>query len=275
MSMADSVTIMAIGAHPDDCDMGAAGMAALWVQAGYNVHFVSATNGDAGHFEIGGAPLARRRYAETQAVAATLGITYTVLDNHDGELEPSLPNRRAIIRLIREARPDLVLTHRLNDYHPDHRYTALLVQDAAYMVTVPGVVAQTPHLERNPIFGYMYDNFQRPYPLQPDVVVDIDAVAERKVDALHQHTSQVYEWLPYNGGYLHEVPAGEAERRAWLGTRWKGRMTAAADRFRDKLVETYGAERGGAVQHAEAVEISEYGAPLTPEARQRLFPFLP
>ncbi|HZS89425.1 MAG TPA: PIG-L family deacetylase [Chloroflexota bacterium] len=269
------VTILAIGAHPDDCDFGAAGMAALWIRSGYRVHFVAMTNGDAGHQEMSGAALARRRLAEAQAAGAVLGVTYTVLDNHDGELEPTLANRRTVIRLIREIRPDLVLTHRLNDYHPDHRYTALLVQDAAYMVTVPGVVAHTPHLARNPIFGYMHDIFQRPYPLTPDVVVDIDAVVDLKLQMLHQHTSQMYEWLPYNGGYLDQVPPDEGTRLAWLGEHYLPRFARVADRFRGLLEATYGPERGRQVRYAEAIEISEYGAPLTGETRRRLFPFLP
>jgi LmbE family N-acetylglucosaminyl deacetylase len=267
------VSVLAIGAHPDDCDLGAGGVAALYARLGHRVHFVAATNGDAGHFEMGGAPLARRRLAEAKAAAAVAGIAYSVLDNHDGELEPTLANRRQIIRLIRELQPDLVFTHRPNDYHPDHRYTSLLVQDAAYMVTVPGVVALTPHLRTDPVICYMSDDFQRPYPFTPDIVVDIDEVMEVKLEMLHQHTSQVYEWLPYNTRVLEEVPAGEAERRAWLRRTWAPRSSAIADRFRDLLIELYGPEQGSHVRYAEAFEVCEYGAPLTAEARRRLFPF--
>jgi LmbE family N-acetylglucosaminyl deacetylase len=270
-----TITVLAIGAHPDDCDMGAGGLAALYARAGNQVHFVAVTNGDAGHHEMGGAPLARRRYAEAQAAAAVPGIDYIVMDNHDGELEPSLANRRAIIRLIRELRPALILTHRTNDYHPDHRYTAQLVQDAAYMVTVPGVAALTPHLAANPIICYMYDRFTHPYPFQPAIVVDIDDVLNAKLDMLHQHTSQVYEWLPYNAGQLDEVPAAERQRRHWLQQTYGPRFALLADHYRDTLFDLYGPERGAQVRHAEAFEVSEYGAPLTPEARGRLFPFLP
>jgi LmbE family N-acetylglucosaminyl deacetylase len=272
MTEKDGVTILAIGAHPDDCDFGAAGLAALGVRAGCRVHFVSVTNGDAGHFEQGGTPLARRRYAEAQAAAAVLGIDYSVLDIHDGELEPSLANRRTIIRLIRELRPDLILTHRPNDYHPDHRYTAQLVQDAAYMVTVPGVVALSAHLAANPVIAYMSDSFLRPNPFHPDVVIDIDDVLDQKLEMLHQHTSQVYEWLPFNEGRLAEVPVGDSKRRGWLRERYAPQFATLADRFRDALIRTYGAERGAMVRFAEAVEVSEYGAPLTAEARRRLFP---
>jgi N-acetylglucosamine malate deacetylase 1 len=273
-SPASGVTILAIGAHPDDCDIGAGGLAALSVRAGHRVRFVAMTNGDAGHQEIGGAPLARRRYAEAQAAAAAIGIEYTVLDNHDGGLEPTLANRRTVVRLIRETAPDLVLTHRPNDYHPDHRYTAQLVQDAAYTVTVPGSVALTPHLAVNPIFMYMSDEFKRPYPFQPDVAVDIDTVLDLKMEMLHQHTSQMYEWLPYNRGELEAVPQGDEERRVWLRQVYERRSVTLAERYRDLLVALYGPERGASVRHAEAFETSEYGAPLTPQARARIFPFI-
>ena len=177
--METQLRIMAIGAHPDDCDFKVAGTAALYARQGHLVRFLSLTNGDAGHHEMGGAELARRRRAETLAAAATIGIEYDVLDLHDGELEPSLANRRQVIRAIREFRPDLILTHRPNDYHPDHRYASILVQDASYMVTVPGVVALTPHLRDNPVVAYFSDGFRRPYPFTPDVVVPIDEAVEQ------------------------------------------------------------------------------------------------
>ncbi len=265
--------ILAIGAHPDDCDFAMGGTAALYARQGHQVQFVSLANGDAGHHEIGGAELARRRRAETLAAAATIGIRYAVLDLHDGELEPTLANRRLVIALIREFRPDLVLTHRPNDYHPDHRYTSVLVQDAAYMVTVPGVVALTPHLRTNPVMAYFSDRFRKPSPFTADVVVAIDEVAEQKVDLLHCHESQVYEWLPYNGQYLHEVPADAAARRAWLRRHLEGRLREDADQYRARLAELYGPQRGAAVQYAEAFEGCEYGSPLTGENIPRLFPF--
>lgn len=269
------VTILAIGAHPDDGDFGAGGLAALCVRAGHHVHFVAVTNGDAGHYAEGGAPLARRRHAEAQAAAAVLGLSYQIMDNHDGELEPTLANRRAIIRLIREIGPDVVLTHRPYDYHPDHRYTAQLVQDAAFMVSVPGLAPLTPPCASNPIFLFMADRFRHPYPLQADVIVDIDAVLDLKLEMLHRHTSQVYEWLAFNDGRLAEVPAGDEERRAWLRRRYEPRFAALADRYRERLQEVYGAERGAAVRCAEAFEVCEYGAPLTPDKWRALFPFLP
>lgn len=271
--MAHQLRILAIGAHPDDCDFKVAGTAALYVRAGHRVRFLSLTNGDAGHHEIGGAELARRRRGETLAVAAALGLEYHVLDNHDGELTPTLESRRQVVRCIREFAPDLILTHRPNDYHPDHRYASTLVQDAAYMVTVPGVVALTPHLRTNPAVAYFSDGFQKPYPFRADVVVAIDEVVEAKVDALHCHESQVYEWLPYNGGYLEQVPADPRARRAWLRQALDARLREDADQHREKLVELYGPERAATVAYAEAFEACEYGSPITADDLPRLFPF--
>jgi len=270
------LNILVFGAHPDDPDISAGGVAALYVASGHRVKFVSLTNGDAGHHEIGGVELARRRYAETQAVARLQGLVeYQVLDNHDGELEPTLANRRTVIRTIRDFQPDLILGPRPNDYHPDHRYTAQLIQDAAYMVTVPNVTALTDHLSTNPVIAYVADRFKRPYPFTPDVAVSIDSVIERKLDALHCHTSQVYEWLPYNAGHLQEVPGDEAARRRWLAERYLPRFAGLAERHREVMSRWYGIEGASHVRYAEAFEISEYGAQPNEAELRRLFPFLP
>ncbi len=204
------------------------------------------------------------------------GSPIPLLDIHDGELEPTLANRRLIIRLIREKRPDLILTHRPNDYHPDHRYTSQLVQDAAYTVTVPGSVALTPHLSTNPPILFMSDRFQRPYPFTPDTAVAIDQVIDLKMAMLAEHASQVFEWLPFNQGILDQVPQGESERHVWLTEHYGARSVTIADRFRDLLGQFYGPEAAAAIRYAEAFETSEHGTPLTNESRHgRLFPFLP
>jgi LmbE family N-acetylglucosaminyl deacetylase len=267
--------LLIVGAHPDDADYAAGGLAALYSAAGHDVLMVSLTNGDAGHHEMSGPALAVRRRAEANAAAAVIGARYLVLDNHDGELLPTLENRREIIRLIRTFAPDLVLTHRPNDYHPDHRYASQLVQDAAYMVTVPAMLPGTRHLPRDPVIMYLPDAFEKPYSFRPAVAVDVGPVLERIVAMLDCHCSQFYEWLPYNRGYLEHVPIQDDKRRVWLEVLAGGRLQDQARRFRAALIATYGPERGGAVEFAEAFEPCEYGAPLDEAARRRLFPFLP
>ena len=265
------IHVIAFGAHPDDCDIRAAGTAALFAKMGHAVKFVSVTNGDAGHQSMSGVALAKRREAEAKESARRLGIEYEVLNNHDGELLPTLEVRKEIIRQIRRWNADIVLAPRPNDYHPDHRYTGVLVQDAAYMVVVPNVTPEVPALHKNPVFLYYEDNFQRPNPFRPDIAVAIDDVVDKKTDALDSHVSQFYEWLPWVDGKLSDVPKDPAERKAWL-KRTRNRPPNPA--VREALVKWYGPEKGNAVKFYEAFEICEYGA-RPDEARIReLFPML-
>jgi LmbE family N-acetylglucosaminyl deacetylase len=267
--------IMVIGAHPDDADIKTGGTAAQWSALGHVVRLVSLTNGQAGHQTLYGPELARRRQAEARAAAAVIGATYEVCDRPDGQLDDRLEYREQVIRLIRGFGPDLLITHRPTDYHPDHRFAGLLVQDASYLVTVPAVCPETPHLPRSPVILYFSDAFKKPCRFEPHVVVDIEAEFDKLVDMLHCHRSQFYEWLPCNAGYLDQVPAGDPERRRWLAERIGRRLRPLADRYRDLVVATYGPERGSQVRYVEAFEVSEFGAPLDEAARARLFPFLP
>jgi LmbE family N-acetylglucosaminyl deacetylase len=208
---------------------------------GHAVKFVSVTNGDAGHHEMRGAALAERRRAEALEAARRLGVAAEVLDFHDGELQATVEVRREIIRLIREWQADVVMGPRPNDYHPDHRACGLLVQDAAYMVTVPAVVPASEPLRKNPVFLYFEDQFQRPNPFRADVTVPIGNAVETKLDALDAHASQFYEWLPWLDGRLGEVPAEAEARREWLARTWPA-----------------------FVRPAEAFEVCEYGARKLP-----------
>ncbi|SMD45238.1 N-acetylglucosaminyl deacetylase, LmbE family [Aquiflexum balticum DSM 16537] len=265
------LNIIMIGAHPDDCDIKGGGTAAHFAELGHKVKFISVTNGDAGHMEQGGGVLAKRRVAETQEVARILGITYEVLDNHDGELLATLPIRLEIIRTIRDWNADVVISHRTNDYHPDHRYTAILVQDAAYMVGVPNIAADTPPLKKNPVFLYFQDNFQKPIPFKADIAIDITAVIDKKIDALNEHESQFYEWLPWIGGYADEVPEGKGARKAWLKEK---RISPVNPASLALLQKWYGKEKAQNVQHVELFEICEYGSRPTEDDIRRLFPMI-
>lgn len=269
----EPLRIIAVFAHPDDADVKMGGTAAILAQYGHAVKFVSITNGDAGHHEQGGGALAKRRRAEAKEAARRFGIDeYKVLDNHDGELMPELHIRQQVIREIREWNADVVIGLRPNDYHPDHRYAGVLVQDAAYMVVVPNVVSDTPPLTKNPVFLYMSDGFQKPNPFSHDIVVGIDEVMDTKIHALDAHESQVYEWLPWVSGNLDEVPDDELEREAWLKQRW-GRF-GISDAQREGLEKWYGAERANSFQHAESFEICEYGHQPSDEEIKKIFPML-
>jgi LmbE family N-acetylglucosaminyl deacetylase len=225
---------------------------------------------------MAGGPLAQRRAAESAAVAKKLGVTSQVLDIHDGELVPSLENRRLITRLIRDWRADVVISHRPWDYHPDHRYVGVLVQDAAFMVTVPFICPDTPALKKNPVFLFSSDGFQKPYPFQPQIAVSLDDVFEQKLDAIHELTSQIYEGGA-NGSeeFVRRIPpaSNDAGRRAYLKNLWEDRQSREAARARAALTQLYGEERGKGVQYAESFEICEYGRQPSADEIRKLFPF--
>jgi LmbE family N-acetylglucosaminyl deacetylase len=266
--------ILCIGAHPDDAESGAAGTAALWVAKGYPVKFVSVTNGDIGHWRESGPELARRRKAEVEHGAKLVGYQFEILDNHDGELLPTLENRKAITRLIREWRADVVITHRPNDYHPDHRYTSVLVQDAAYMVTVPKFLPEVPALKTNPVFLYFSDRFQKPYPFQPDIAVRIDAVMDTKLEVLLGMVSQFYEGGVSGSPELLSLdPEGQKARWQSVRERFVKRQVEVASLCRKSLEKWYGPERAANIRYAEAFEIGEYGRRPDDADIRRLFPF--
>ena len=246
----------------------------MWAAQGHHVKFVSVTNGDIGHWKEAGGPLARRRKAEVEEAAKILGITTVVLDIHDGELLPTIENRRMITRLIREWKADIVMSHRPNDYHPDHRYTGVLVQDSAFMVTVPFFCPDVPPLKANPVFLFYPDEFQKPSPFQPDIAVSIDPVIEKKLDALAALESQFYEGGALGSADL--IPSDaekQQERRRQVRENHAKRSQASSQRYRDKLVEWYGKDKADKVQHAEAFEICEYGRHPDKKELARLFPF--
>ena len=272
VSAEEPLRIIVFGAHPDDCDINAGGIAALYTQMGHKVKFVSLTNGNKGHHLMKPHELAARRTKELKAAGKILGIEYINMDNNDGELMPTLKNRFAVIKLICDWKADVVITHRPNDYHPDHRYTSMIVQDAAYMISVPQMVPEGKPLLKAPLFLYMPDRFLKPAPFTADIVVDITAVAEKKADAICAHESQVYEWLPWNGGWASELPADPAERRKFVGDRYLAR---GANRFRDAALIWYTPAQMQNIKYLEAFEICEYGGMPDKAKIKELFPMLP
>jgi LmbE family N-acetylglucosaminyl deacetylase len=271
----DPLRIIVFGAHPDDCEQKAGGMAAIWAANGHLVKFVSTTNGDIGHAEMAGGPLAMRRTAEVEKAAEILGIATEVLDIHDGELMPTLENRKTILRLIREWKADIVIGHRPNDYHPDHRYTGILMQDAAFMVTVTFFSPDIPPLSKNPVFLYMSDGFQKPNPFDPSIVVSVDDVFDQKADAIWTLESQIESYWA-TGNFTETIPIPDdpearQERYLAIKDRLARRDTRIAETYRDKLIELYGEETGRAVQYAEAFEVCEYGSQPTMEELKALF----
>ena len=268
--------ILMIGAHQDDNEFRCGGLAHRLTKMGHEVRLLSCCNGCGGHHIMTPEETSKKRAAESAAVAKLLGIRYDVWDNDDCTLMADLETRRKMIRYIREFNPDLVISHRGNDYHADHRAVAQLVQDASYMLTVPHECPDVPAMRRMPVIMYNEDRFKNPV-FRPDIVLDMDDEIETKLQIAHLNECQVYEWLPYAHEY-DMPPEGEAERFEWLqgmkiteettdeeilaaGRGYRVRYAKVAARFRKQLIEQYGEERGKKIRYAEAFEICEYGGP--------------
>jgi LmbE family N-acetylglucosaminyl deacetylase len=265
--------VLLIVAHPDDAEFSAGGTLRLYSRAGHEVRVISVTNGSAGHQTLRGPQLVERRKKEFLASAQVGDFKAQVLNNHDAQLVPTLQLRDDLIGLIRNFNPDILFTHRPFDYHPDHRTVGTLVQDAAYLLTVPAVLPRASALERVPVIMFFEDMFTRPLPFEADVVVGIDATLEDKVAMLDCHVSQVYEWLPYNERRLDQAPREADARKAWLGESVRARAKTSAKHHRAMLKSLYGAKDGKTIKHAEAFEVCEYGTPLPAKRRDELFPF--
>lgn len=279
--------ILAIGAHQDDNEIRVGGMAAKWVKAGHEVRFLSMCNGCGGHHIMTPEQTTKRRAGESAAVAEYLGIQYDVWDIDDCTLMADLETRNRLIRYIRAFSPDLIIAHRTNDYHADHRASGQLVQDASYILTVPHTCPDVPAMRFMPVIVYNEDSFKNP-PFEATYIVDMDDEYDKKMNMLNLNESQVYEWLPYT--YGQEVPTDEAERRIWLrGTEvtesttdeeilsrptsgdWSIRFAKSAAKFRDKLIAKYGEERGRKIRYAEVFQLCEYGTQPTKEFEAALF----
>ena len=264
--------IIAFGAHPDDAELKASGVGALWAAQGHKVKFVAMTNGDIGHFEMAGGPLAKRRKAEVAECARILGIESEVLDIHDGELMPSLENRRTVARLIRDWQADIVMGHRPYDYHADHRYTGVLMNDAAVIVAAPFFTPDTPPTPRNPVFMYYSDGFQDPKAFDPTIVVGFDSVADKKWRCVSAMPSQFGDKDSWQARTRPDVPQGDAERPAYLLENVKARSAAVADQYRERLIALYGRERGSSIKYAEAFQLSQYGRQASLDELKQMFP---
>ena len=284
--MKEKMRVLLVGAHPDDLEFRAAGLAMKFRKMGAEVKFLVLCNGSKGHHILSMEETVRTRAKEAAAVKEVLGLTeYKIWDINDCELEATLENRRRLIRDIREFAPDIVIGHRINDYHADHRAAAQLLQDASYMLIVPHDCPEAPAMRKMPVIMYFEDRFKEPL-FRADVIVDVTEEMDQKVKAADKNVSQVYEWLPYSE--CEEAPTDPKARIRWL---WEGvtpessdeeiravkhnriaaRPAKTAARFREELIARYG-ENGKTIRFAEAFQLCEYGKQLSLEDMNALFP---
>lgn len=260
--------VLVLGAHPDDAEIHAGGLLARHAAAGSAIRIVSVTDGRSGHHEIPPEDLVRIRREEARAAGQVIGADAITWDFPDGGLVADLALRAAMIREIRSFRPDLVLTHRLWDYHPDHRAVAQAVQDACYLVTVPHIAADVLALQQDPVVAFMVDLFNRPQRMEPHALLDVTDEVDTAVRMLACHASQVFQWLPYHDGLQNTLPDSESERTDWLRDWYLKICDRRRSHFAKEMVER-GLQNARAI---EAFEISEYARPLAIEQRERLFP---
>ncbi len=262
--------VLVLGAHPDDAEVFAGGLIVRLCRLGTEVKIVSVTDGRSGHHEVPPEELVAIRRAEARRAGERVGAEYEVWEFPDGSLEPSLKVRAAIIREIRAFAPDLVLTHRPQDYHPDHRAVGTAVQDASYLVTVPHVCSEVPALRRDPIVAYMCDLFTRPIPMQPDVLLDVSEEFDLMVQMAACHTSQFFEWLPYHDAVLDQVPRSLADRHTWLCERFRELQAQRREHFQSAIVARH--QRLDESLALEVYEVSQYAGQADASRLAELFP---
>ena len=185
-----SYRFLVVGAHPDDADIRCGGLAIRLRRKGHEVMFLSMTDGGSGHQTMTREALVQRRAKEAAAAGAVYGVTYKVLTAPDAYLTPSLEYREMLMREIRAYAPDVIITHRSCDYHPDHRACGQLVTDCSYLVSVPLYCPGVPVPPEVPVILSMWDTFTRPVPFRADVAVPIDDVMEQKLTGMLSHVSQ-------------------------------------------------------------------------------------
>ena len=249
------------GGHPDDGDEMMGGTAIKLINAGHIVKFVSVCNGDCGHYSMTPEGLAKRRLAEVENARVIAGLCeYQIMDNHDCRIFPDQKNRDDIVRIIRHFQPDVIISHRIYDYHADHRATAQLVRDAGYLLKVPLYCPDVPIPEKNPVFAYSYDRFDESRKFRIDAAVEIDSVLEKKKEMLNCHESQYFEWLPWDRGQRNfNIDMSDRKiRMAHLETFIQS-MHCPVELARKILLEEYGPVKGAEVCHCEVFELSDYG----------------
>lgn len=265
--------ILVLAAHPDDAEIFAGGLLCRQSRLGAAIKIVSITDGRSGHHQIAPPELVAIRRREAAASGAILGGEYVTWDFPDGYLQATLAVRDAIIAEMRRFQPDLVLTHRPCDYHPDHRAVGQSVQDASYLVTVPHIVAEIPRLQRDPVVAYMPDLFTRPTPLAPDLVLQVTDEFPVAVQMLACHRSQVFQWLPFHDQCEADLPADEAGQMEWLD-RWLRQFIAGRETLWQERIKQLGFPLSSSDQPQcfEVFEISQYAGKLTTANQQWLFP---
>jgi N-acetylglucosamine malate deacetylase 1 len=230
--------ILAIHAHPDDIETLGAGTLALLARLGPRVSIVTATAGEGGATETGPEETARIRQGESAAAAAIIGADYRCAGFGDLAVFNDDASRRRLTELIREARPDIVITASPVDYHPDHEAVSVLARDACFASSVPNyrtgaaaALPAIPHLYFMDAIGGRTREGER---IKPNFGVDIGEVLETKRRMLMAHESQV-AWVARQ----HGIADYAGSMISWAERRGRDFGVAYAEGFRQYRNQPY------------------------------------
>lgn len=189
--------VLAVGAHPDDVEGLCGGTLAKYVEQGHTIVMCHATNGDKGHHEILPHELAGIRKKEAREAAGIIKAEVIALDLSDAELTVGIPTRSKFIDMIRQAEPDVIITHSPDDYAPDHVATSQLIFDASFICTAPSI--KTEHKVHKSVPPVYYMDTVAGINFMPEEYVDITGTMEIKRRMIAEHKSQL-EWVREHDG---------------------------------------------------------------------------
>ena len=184
--------ILAIGAHPDDIEFLCAGTLAIYSKKGYEIFMCHVSDGNKGSMSHTTEEIAKIRREEAIQSAKVIGATSIWGEMSDGEVVLDLDSRIKIIDVIRQANPDLIITHSSDDYHSDHINVSRLVFEALYLTTVKLLKTSYPPLDKLPFLYYM--DTEMGINFNPTEYVDITDTIETKIEMMLKNKSQI-EWL--------------------------------------------------------------------------------
>ena len=233
--------VLALMAHPDDAEILCGGTLLQLADRNWQVHLACAATGHCGSSTLPGEEIARIRAEEAKEAAAKLGGLHHSLGLPDLEVVYNADSLRRATALLREVRPQVVLTHAPSDYMVDHEQTSLLARAAAFAAPIPNAcgldpaaappLAAIPHL-------YYADPIEGRDPLgrevAPNVLIDITSTIDRKLDLVACHASQ-RAWLRTHHGedeYLDSV-------RRWSAKRGRAVGVEFGEGFRQHLGHAY------------------------------------
>lgn len=271
----DNIRVLVIMAHPDEAEEYAGGSIALFSKYGDSIRIASLTNGDVGHWTMTKEALAERRKNEANAAGKILGATYEILNHHDGELEATISLRKEVVRIIREWKPDIVISflQMFGGGHPDNMVVAKTVQESAGLSMAPLFLPEIPALTRKPVFLVVRDYFSKSFAHQPDIVIPIDKTLDLKLESFSAHASQFFEFAPFQKGILDEVPKDEAGRKPFFEKYW-GEFSAINPAMRKWLISWFGESIASSFNYAEEFEFAPYSRRPLSEELLKLFPML-